>query len=262
MTDQEKAIEEASRFYHSLKSLHEFDTEEVSKHIDALINPSVEEQCYVATYKRTRANVGSLLELKGVEHFQAINMISRAIFELAIDIKLLGIIERGPEKMAAQPDVEKVRIAWKIVAFSKSNPTVKIDSIYSEYLASETTRIEAKRAELWPTTKTKDLEHWSNLKMKQRVALLKAPFDYRYVVHYPRLSWQSHSGLTGVINLEAVTFTRMCSIATNHAVESYMHVLQVVIQKFNLDKITPDIIERMGLAKGLPFHDLVAKTQD
>ena len=61
--------------------------------------------------------------------------------------------------------------------------------------------------------------------MSGRVKLLDPLFEEIYEVHYPHLSWQVHSGLTGVVNLRAETFTVMCGQGFKLAADSYRETL-------------------------------------
>jgi hypothetical protein len=83
---QSEALENAGRFYGMLKSLREFDQSEVFGLVTTLLSISEEDSCFIATYYRVRSNVETLLEMAGPKHFQAVAMLSRASFELAVDI--------------------------------------------------------------------------------------------------------------------------------------------------------------------------------
>ena len=91
--------------------------------------------------------------------------------------------------------------------------------------------------------------------MGDRVALLNAPFDQLYEIDYPRLSWYTHPGLTGIANLNPETFTYMCSYAFKLAVDAYTEILQTAIRKFNIAKINENIEHKLKIAKILPFTD-------
>jgi hypothetical protein len=118
------AVSNTDRFYSQVRSLHEFDTLEVRCVIDTLLSKTQEETCYQATYIRTIGNVESLLQLKASKDVQAIAMISRALFELAADARLLETIPPGWLHMTAHADVEKLRLANRIINFKKANPSV------------------------------------------------------------------------------------------------------------------------------------------
>ena len=62
---------------------------------------SLREQCFIGTYYRTLGNIETLLVLNKSLHFQALTMLARALFELAVDVRLLEMIPNGWEKMVA-----------------------------------------------------------------------------------------------------------------------------------------------------------------
>jgi hypothetical protein len=153
--------------------------------------------------------VSTLLELKKPKHFQAISMLSRALFELAVEIMLIDALPQSCEKMIAFVNVEKLRCARKILTFKAQHPGSAVDTTtYDSFVTANGASLDTVKTRLWPNLKKVD--HWSGRDLRSRVALLNAPFEEIYDVHYPSLSWQVHSGLTGVINLQAETFTLIC----------------------------------------------------
>jgi hypothetical protein len=115
-----QAASNTDRFYTQVKSLHGFDAFEVRCVIDTLLSKTQEEVCYLATYIRTIGNVESLLQFKASKDVQAIAMIARALFELAVDSRLLETIPEGWLKMTAHADLEKLRLAGRTIAFKKA----------------------------------------------------------------------------------------------------------------------------------------------
>jgi hypothetical protein len=164
-----EAKSNTDRFFTQVHSLHGFDTLEVHGVITSLLSPTQEESCHVATYLRSRTNVESLLELKTSKHVQAIAMIARALFELAVDLRLLETTPNGWIKMSAHADLEKLGLARKIVVFKNANPDVHIDTaIYQSFIDQESVRIDALRKSVWP--KHNNPRHWSGMDLRMRCA--------------------------------------------------------------------------------------------
>jgi len=250
----------ADQFYTMVKSLNHFDKVEVKGVITTLLSMTDEENCFVGTYFRASSNIDTVLEVQNPTHFQAAAMLARALFELAVDIRLLEVIPGGWIKMIAFVDVEKLRSARKAVAFKTANPTLDVDvTAHESFIRDKAQEIEGRHRILWPNkkipTKLSVVKHWSGLSMSERVKLLKAPFEQTYEVEYPRLSWYMHAGLTGVINLKAETFTYLCSYAFKLAAEAYEEVLKTVIRKFKIAKVDEKIDQKLKVAKLLPFTD-------
>jgi hypothetical protein len=249
-----EATANADRFYTVVKSLSVFDNVEVKGVIETLLSPTQEDICFVGTYYRARSNIESVLLLQHPKHFQAAAMLARGLFELAVDIRLLEAIPNGSIKMIAFVDEEKLRCSRKIVAFKTANPDVDVDlKPYDSFIANQQTRVDALRKSIWPTSKS--VRHWSGLRMRDRVALLKSPFDRIYEVEYPSLSWYVHSGLMGVINLKAETFMYICANSFKLAADAYWEVLITVIRRFKIAKANEKIELKLKVAKMLPFTD-------
>jgi hypothetical protein len=247
-----EAVANADQFYTMVKSVNIFDKQEVKGVIDSLLSRTPEEDCFVGTYYRTNANIESILEFQHPKHFQAVAMLARGIFELAVDMRLLEVIPNSTIKMNAFIEVEKLRSARQAVAFKNGNPDDDVDiTSHAGYIANNGHRVDSIRQSLWPNVH--HVYHWSGLGMKGRVQLLKAPFEQLYEVEYPRLSWYVHPGLTGITNLKAEAFTYLCSHAFTFAANAYIEVLRVVIRKFKLSKVNEKIDEKLRAAKLFPF---------
>ncbi len=244
----------AARFQAVVKSLNEFDRLEVRGVIDTLLSPTDRENCFVATYYRTGANVSSILSLGIPKDFQAISMLARGVFELAVDIRLINLIPNGFAKMIAFTEVERLKAAQRITNFTANNPTTTIGiTVYDSFIKNNEAKINATRQMLWPNQKR--LTHWSGLTLPERTKKLNAPFDQIYELNYAQLSWHVHSGLTSIINLQAETFIAMCGVAFNLTVQSYLEVLLTVIREFRIDKAVEKIEKKLDAAKLLPFTE-------
>lgn len=252
--DVEPFRRNAERFFSVVVSLDNFDKIEIRPAIDALANPSVRELCFIAMYRRSAANIASLQELKSAKHFQAIVMLARSLFELAVDIRLLNCVTDGCLRMIEFVDVEKLRCAKKVLKYTTDYPDAKIDiSPYTSFISANETRVTDVRKSLWPNAKS--VEHWSGLKMAARVKLLGREFEELYEVHYPYQSWHVHSGVTGIINLDAVTFTILCGYSFKLAGEAFRETLLTIIDEFKLIIKDPKIKRKLEAAKLLPFAD-------
>jgi hypothetical protein len=244
----------AGRYFASLKSIRDFDEFEVRPVMHTLINPDQRAVCFRLLYQRTYHNVASLMKLDGPAHFQAINMIARSLFEIAVDFKLVGVIPDAIEKMIGFIEVEKLRCCKKVVEYKKNNPSSLVDdSIHQSYISSEGARIATLKSKLWPGIKK--LDHWSNKTLKDRADLLGDPYDRIYEIEQPRMSWQVHSGLTGIANFKTETFTGLAGAAFSSSVTAYEAILTSLIKEFQIGKADEKILTKLRLAKLAPFTD-------
>ena len=181
-------------------------------------------------------------------------MIARALFELAVDIRLIDVLPESCLRMAEFIDVEKLRCARKVLKFKADHPEINIDTSISEaFVAKNQSRVNAAKDALWPQSKT--VQHWSGIRLSDRVKLSGPPFEEIYALHYPYLSWQVHSGLTGIANLKAETFTLLCASGFRLAADSYWETLSAMIHEFKLETANEKIRGKMKAAKLLPFTD-------
>jgi len=142
----------------------------------SIIAPAEREKCFILIYWRTAAHVMSLSKLNGHQHFQAITMIARSLFELSVDLRLIDKTPDGVEKMIALVDVEKFRAARKIVKFKQKHPISQVDdSLYQSYIASEETRINASKAKLWPGAKK--IDGFANMNLADRSVLAGPEYE-------------------------------------------------------------------------------------
>jgi hypothetical protein len=122
MQDPEKLgeIEQAGFFSSILKSTYQFDMAEVRPVVGGLLAPKLLEECRSLLYIRVNNNVGSMLELNHVVHFQALGMLARALYEWTADIQLLDIEPRAAILMRAFPDIEKLKACRLLSLFPRS----------------------------------------------------------------------------------------------------------------------------------------------
>ena len=242
------------RFFTAIKSLNEFDQKEVRGVIGGLIARTDRDNCFAGTYYRGKANVETLLTLKSVKHVQAITMLARSLFELAVDIKLIDVIPNAVKKIGAFSEVELLRAAEKVVKFKAANPAASVDTrVHAEFIKNNAARIQAEKQAVWPGA-TK-LRHWSGLDLHARAKLLKAPFEEIYEVRYPELSWYTHAaGLTG-FNIKSETFLLLAGCQFALAGRCYALLLTSIIDEFHLTKADVLIKNRLKYANMLPFTD-------
>jgi hypothetical protein len=244
------------RCYTMLKSLRDFDNQELREVVHGRVSVTTtdRENCFLGNYYRGGANVQTLLSLKSAKDLQAIAMLSRLLFELAVDVRLIYEIPDAVRKIQAFSDVEKLRAATKIVRFKVANPSATVsDSIHAGFIASNAKRIQTEQAALWPGLKK--VEHWSGERLPQRVARLEARLKEIYEVEYPELSWYAHSGLTGFVDLKPPTFNMLAAKQFKLAAESYEILLTAIIRETEIEKTDPRIKNKLRLAKLLPFTD-------
>src|SRR2546423_15285966 len=118
MSDISAILEQLQEFQGILRSIHAFDSAAVLGTVHSITSPTDYEDCLSAPYLRVVANVRTLLALPEPAHFQAHEMIARAIFELAVDVKLVEMNPDCAPKVRLAVQYERLRSAKKVIKFA------------------------------------------------------------------------------------------------------------------------------------------------
>lgn len=242
------------RLYTVIKSLNAFDKKEIHGVMSTLVAENDRDRCFKGIYLRVKANVESLLALRYVKDFQAIAMIARSLFELVIDISLIKRDSDAVRKITAFSEAEKLRAAKMIVNFRKAHPSAHADATVQElFIKNNQATIEAERTVIWGAKTT--VPHWSGLSLRERVELLKDPFEEIYEVKYPQLSWYTHAaGLTG-FDLQESSYEKLATTHHYLAAQLYKLLLRTIIEEYQFTKWDDKIFNKMKLAEQMPFTD-------
>jgi len=195
--------------------------------------------------------------LKHPKHFQAIGMLARSMFELAVDMALLESVQGAPLKMRIFLDVEKLRACRSAVDYEKTHPLKMLQSsqIQKDYIANNETRILTLAASTWPGKTFREITHWSAMKLPTRVKTLPTDVQEMYACFYRQLSWAVHPGLQGSYGLKPESFVRICGTALTLAARNYERALTSVIHALKLDRHDPLILKKMQFARYLPLTE-------
>jgi hypothetical protein len=182
------------------------------------------EKAIVGTYYRIHLWLRSLICLNAPQHFQAIAVGVRSLYELGIDLELLAINDKRERlaKFFAFTQVERFRAAKKLVDYCDSHEAcsnienAELRAFQAE--ASVRAIVDAARKLHWPTLteKKKYPQHWTGLSISQRAELAGADYQEIYVELFPLLSWYVHSGFAGIAGLSPDAFKAM--VARAHGV--------------------------------------------
>lgn len=244
------------RFFTAVKSVNELDKLEIRNVIAGLLMPTPRDACFTLNYHRAAINIEQLLLLTDTRQFQVIVMLSRSIFELAVEVRLISIIPDAVKKIHLFTELEKLRSAKKIIAFKSTHPDAQVakPDIYADFIRINELPLIQERDQLWPGTSPR-VEHWSRLSIADRTKKLGKPFEELYELQYPQLSWYVHSGITGVANLQASTFALLVGICYTIVLESYAQILEALINEYMIYNADDRLKKKLDLARKLPFTD-------
>jgi len=236
----------------ALRNLRDLEEREFRGVITGMLDPTLRERIVTLNYHRAAFNVETILALPNSRHFQGTAMLARAIFEDAVELKLISLNPDAAEKIDAVTRIERLRAAQDVVAFMGSHPDIEVHAeLYQKYIDKEGAAIMGEQQRLWPGNN--HVNHWLNKKMAKRIEGLGEPFERIYEAHYPQLSWYSHSGVTGVWNVSGEMLAALVGICYQIAVESYMQILEMLVNEFRLSVHDGKLKDKIQYAKFVAF---------
>ncbi len=251
-TDQQSYLE---RFYAALKNLEALELSAFRNVIMGILTPNlVEKPSGRWNYHRAAINVEMLVTIKDTKQFQVISMLARTIFELAVEIKLISLDPDAAHKIDVFTRVEKLRAAKQIVEFKKAHPEAQVHyQTHESFVTACEQSIQAEKAATWPDRDR--VKHWTLNSLATRAHKLGDPFDRIYEMHYPTLSWDTHSGVISVFKAKPDTFVPSVGIAYTIAVDSYMQILEVLVNEFKLYNADPLLKNKIKYNKEVAFTE-------
>lgn len=259
MSDVDKkvadAIENTGLFFWILKSMKQFNDQEVNGVITGQLKTNDRENCFILTYWRAVCNVDSMLELDNVRHFQAIANLARTMIELAADAHLLNTIPESVQKLLFFNRLEKLRAARGVLAFQSTHTlSMPLDtSHYQAYVTTQGPQIDVDGATLWPGMKLTGLKHWTGMTLKARAKAVGSPLEEIYELYNRILSWHVHSGGSGVMGYPPHIFPIICSMAYRIAALCFEEVILQIAKEFKLTAIDNALKTKLDFAKALPL---------
>jgi len=242
------------RFHAALRNMNDLEKGDIRNVVMGVLNPTLREKCVTLNYHRAAVNVELLLALTDTRQFQAIAMLARTIFELAVELKSISLDADAAEKIDLFTRIELLRSAERIVAFKRDHPDAKIHyETQDEFIRTCAVGIRKDQNTMWPgITKIK---HWTKKDLAARAKELGDPFDRIYEVHYAELSWFSHSGVTGLGNANTNLIAMSAGTSYSIAVDSYMQILEVVVNEFKLYATMPVLKDKIAYMKMTAFTE-------
>jgi hypothetical protein len=240
------------RFFTAVKSLNQLDLMEIRNVVSGVLSPTVRESYFTLNYHRAAINIELVLTLKDLKQFQAITMLTRAILETAVEIKLIRLHPDAATKISLFSQVQKLKSAKKIAKFKEDHPDAKVGvGSYEQFITLSEARILHEKQQMWPGAKK--IDHWSMMNMEVRCRHLGREFDELYQNHYAQLSWYVHSGVTGIANMTGEALSNLCGMAFRIIMECYASILEEVVNEFKIYNADDKLKKRITYAKMLPF---------
>ena len=211
-------------YFDGTKHMHDFGREVMIPQLKALLSPTAQEIALRDTYYKMHLLLGSAIAMNRVDHFQSVAALTRSLFELLLDVKIIAADTTGDavKRYNEFPEIERYRRAEQLIAYDAQHPgQIKQDLSAQRAFVSEAVR-QAKFAA--PTgAKRRHPEHWSGMNARDRARHVGK--EALYVEVYAFLSWYVHAGPAGTAGL------------SRDAIESLFGVCYGLIRRILLDAI-------------------------
>ena len=249
------ALENTGLFYWILKSMKKFNDQEIGGVISGQLKPTERENCFLLVYWRGGYNVDSMLQLTDVRHFQTTAILARTMLELAADAHLLNHISDSVQKLLFFNRLETLRAARGILQYESTHTlSIAVDSSpYQAFVTSQEQEIIQDGALLWPNLQLRHLKHWTGLNLEQRTQQVGEPLEEIYGLYHRMLSWNVHSGGSGVMGLPPESFPIICTLGYRVAALAFEEIIVQVAKEFKLYTVIDALHKKLEYAKALPL---------
>lgn len=206
----------ANATFEGVRALRVFSEVHLKPLLQGLPTTNARERAVLGLYYRLAAYLASVHRLDGRIHFQSIAGAARSVFELALDLALIGAdtTTESIDRLTAFTRVERYRAAKRLVDFYANHPLPSDFNIREERRvcadAAERAAVEALIVQYWDQKRNGDLnwpKHWSHcFDARGRAKQVGQGWEERYVRYYSVLSWHIHAGVVGIAGLPQDAF--------------------------------------------------------
>jgi hypothetical protein len=211
-------------YFDGTKHMHDFGREVMIPQLKALLGPTAQEIALRDIYFKMHLLLGSAITMNRLDHFQSVAALTRSLFELLLDMKILAADKTGDavKRYNVFPEIERYRRAEQLIAFDGKHPRqIKQDLSAQRAFVSDTARQARVASAIGPKRKYPD--HWSGMNARDRAR--SAGQEALYVELYALLSWYVHAGAAGTAGM------------SKDALESVFGVCHGLIRRMFLDAI-------------------------
>jgi len=226
-----------------------------------IINPTNKEKAIIGIFFRIQAWMATLNSMNKTVHFQGVASAARSLFELLLDILIIKKDSTGieAEKYLFFPEIEKFKVAKRIVEFVDNNASSQINvDIYRKYIndKQKTKNIYQNLRNLWSIKQSKGIKsfpnHWSGKNLRQRARDIGPEYEEIYLDTYPKLSWSVHAGATVYLNLEDRHFVEFFGICHDMIQKRFIKAMIETAKSLGIDKGINDFYSKMKIFSNVP----------
>ena len=257
----------ANATFDGVRALRAFSVIYIMPLLQGLVAATAREQAILGLYYRIMAYLASVCRLDAQIHFQSIAAASRSVFELGLDIELIGsdATNVSADRFVAFTRVERYRVAAKLVDFYATHllpPNLSLTR-QREVCAdpTETAQVEGLVLQYWGRKKNGKLNwpsHWSRFADARGRAEHAGPdWKERYVRYYYMLSWHIHSGIVNAAGLLQESFDTFVAEAHGLIRDTVIDAWSVLGREFHLVQAMDDWTARLKFLRHVDGVTLV-----
>lgn len=187
-------------YFDGTKRMHDFGREVMIPQLKALLGPTAQEIALRDIYFKMHLFLGSAITMNRLDHFQSVAALTRSLFELLLDMKIIAADKIGDavKQYKVFPEIERYRRAEQLLTFDAKHPgQIKQDLSAQRTFVSDL----ARRARVMAAigVKKRHPDHWSGMNARDRAR--HAGQESLYVEVYALLSWYVHAGAAGTAGM-------------------------------------------------------------
>jgi hypothetical protein len=187
-------------YFDGTKHMHDFGREVMIPQLKALLGPTAQEIALRDIYFKMHLLLGSAVTMNRLDHFQSVAALTRSLFELHLDMKILAADKTGDtvKRYNEFPEIERNRRAEQLIAFDAVHPgEIRQDLSAQRAFVSDPARQARVTTAIGPKRKYPD--HWSGMNTRARAQ--RAGQEALYMEAYALLSWYVHAGAAGTAGM-------------------------------------------------------------
>lgn len=259
-TQEPSSFQVAQAEWNVCRLVHDFVNRRVRPVVEhaATTNGSLDRDYFRDVLLRMLAWTHTLTKLHEPVDVQAVNVASRTLFEIAVDVTILHFDPASPPpKILAWEASSKLKAAERACRFAgkRGHPPPPHEA---GYVARESASIHADRAKFWAGKHPRDRWTGRNLEDDATAATSLFPevdFEETYATRYNQLCWNTHgSGLAALRGFSMEEFPALSAVAFHECARFALATTKVILLHLGVwDSLAPEfeqLRERTVLVKG------------
>lgn len=264
------AHELISAYHDGLREAVDFVQSQVIGTLQGQISLSQKEKAIMGIFLRVHALACSLVRLNKSVDFNAVAGITRTLFELLLDLKLLispNLQQQDLDRFFAFSEVDRFRRARRIVKLQEKHPDLVGSSLLNSAVRKgfvesrvKDKSVEKKVESLWGKNskgKLKWPDHWYGLSIRDRSTTFGPLYEQEYLEVYSLLSSYAHSGSSAYAGMSEKALESIYGISLEYARKLYIESLVICSKVFSLQEGIESFAQVVTFLQSAPRQILI-----